>query len=359
VSGGGAEGERIALQGVTDAELAARAPAVTVSEARKLLAAVHRGGSIEPRPGLSRRAIEAALARGHVPCLTVVDSRASGRDGFHKQVLAAADGARFESVVMPLARPGRVSVCVSSQVGCALACAFCATGRLGLARNLEAWEMVEQVREARRAVATGARVHGVVFQGMGEPLANLERVAAAIAVMTAPYALAIDARAITVSTAGLPDGIRRLARLARRVRLAVSIGSARDDVRGRLMPISRAHPLDEVMDAAVEHARATRLAPMWAITLLAGVNDGGDDAEALAELAHRFRARAGVAPRVSVLTYNAIDSADRDPFRPASGPTTATFRDHLAARGIHTHRRYSGGPDIAAACGQLTAPQPP
>jgi 23S rRNA (adenine2503-C2)-methyltransferase len=278
-------------------------------------------------------------------------------DPFEKRLLATADGHRIECVTIPLERPGRVSVCISSQVGCALACAFCATGRLGLARNLEAWEMVEQVRVARAALPAAARVHGVVFQGMGEPLANLDRVLAAIEVMTAPYALAIDARAVTVSTVGLPAGIRRLAREAPRVRLAVSIGSVRADVRARLMPISAAHPLEEVLAAAAEHAAATGLAPMWALTLLAGVNDGDEDALALAALAREFRARAGVAPRLSVLTYNSIAHTGPDPFRPSDPGRIAAFRALLSAHGLPSHHRYSGGSDIAAACGQLAAGQ--
>jgi 23S rRNA (adenine2503-C2)-methyltransferase len=256
-------------------------------------------------------------------------------------------------VRIPLQQAGRVSVCVSSQAGCALACAFCATGRLGLARNLETWEIVDQVR-AVQARLRGARVHGVVFQGMGEPLANLDRVLAAIAVLTAPYALAIDARAITVCTAGLPEGIRRLGRAAPRVRLGISIGSARPELRRRLMPIAAAHPLADVLDAAAEHAALTGLAPMWAVTLLAGVNDGDDDAAALAELALDFRARTGVAPRLSVIAYNRIADDDADPFRASTAERTAAFRDALAAAGVRSHRRYSGGADITAACGQLS-----
>jgi len=346
---------RFALQGVTDGELAARVAGVSAAEARKLLASVHRDQPLAARPGLPARALEAVLGAAHLPVLAPVEQQASRRDPFRKHLLAAPDGSRIECVAMPLERAGRVSVCVSSQVGCALACAFCATGRLGLTRNLEAWEMVEQVRAVRRSLPPGARVHGVVFQGMGEPLANLDRVAAAIRVMTAPYALAVDARAITVSTAGLPDGIRRLAALAPRVRLALSIGSVHPELRARLMPISRAHPLDEVVDAAVDHARATGLAPLWAITLLDGVNDGVDDARALAGLAVGFRERTGLTPRISVITYNSIAHAADDPFRPSDEPRTAAFRDALAGAGIHSHRRYSGGSDIAAACGQLAA----
>jgi len=338
----------IALQEMTDDELCARVPALTAGQARTLLASVHRDRPLVARPGLPGAALAAALARGELPTLTVLGEESSRRDPFSKLLLATADGHRIECVTMPLERAGRVSLCVSSQAGCALACAFCATGRLGLARNLASWEIVEQVRLARRRLAPGQRVHGVVFQGMGEPLANLDRVAAAIRVLTAPYALAIDARAITVSTAGLPDGIRRLAALAPRVRLAVSIGSPRPAVRADLMPIAHAHPLAEVLAAAADHARTTGLAPLWAITLLAGVNDHPEDARLLAGLARDFAAATGHAPRISVIDYNPVDGAG---FRPSSA--TSAFRDQLAAHGVRSHHRYSGGADIAAACGQL------
>jgi 23S rRNA (adenine2503-C2)-methyltransferase len=216
-----------------------------------------------------------------------------------------------------------------------------------LARNLESWEIVEQVREVRATLSSGQRVHGVVFQGMGEPLANADRVFDAIRVLCEPSALAIDARAITVCTSGLPAGIRRLARELPKVRLGVSIASARADV-----PIDAAHPLEEVLEAVQEHARTTGLAPMWAITPLAGVNDSEADAAALADLACRFAASTAIRPRVSVVPYNAIDETGRDPF--ARGEV-ARFVAALASHGVRAHLRYSGGADVAAACGQLAA----
>jgi 23S rRNA (adenine2503-C2)-methyltransferase len=300
-----------------------------------------------------REALAAVRARGHVPQLELRAERAAD-DGFVKYLLVAGDGAALECVRIPLAHAGRFSICVSSQVGCALGCAFCATGRLGLRRNLEAWEIVEQVRVARGRLPAGGRVHGVVFQGMGEPLANLDRVLAAIAVLTDPSALAIDARAITVCTSGLPAGILRLAREAPRVRLGLSIASARPALRRALMPIDGAHPLAEVLAAAAEHARVTGLAPMFAVTLLAGRNDGEDDAAALAELVRGFTERTGKRPRLTLLAYNPI-AAEDDPFARCDEATEARFRDLLAARGVFTHRRYSGGGDVDAACGQLAA----
>jgi 23S rRNA (adenine2503-C2)-methyltransferase len=298
----------------------------------------------------------------------VVAERASRVDPFVKYVIETA-GDVIETVRIPLERAGRFSVCVSSQAGCALACAFCATGRMGLRRNLETWEIVEQVRVVNRGIRSGGlgRVHGVVFQGMGEPLANIDRVLDAIAVMCDPSALAIDARAMTVCTSGLPSGILRLAKEAPRVRLGISIGSARSEVRRSLMPIDRAHSLDEVLEAAVVHAKTTGLAPMWAVTPLAGVNDTAEDARALADRARTFAERAGVRPRVSVIPYNPIgptrddttargDSAspsEGDPFVRPSDEAFDRFRDVMAAHGLYTHRRYSGGGDVAAACGQL------
>jgi 23S rRNA (adenine2503-C2)-methyltransferase len=185
---------------------------------------------------------------------------------------------------------------------------------------------------------------------MGEPLANLDRVLEAIEVMRDPCALAIDARAITVCTSGLPSGIRRLAREAPKVRLGVSIASARPSVRRSLMPIDAAHPLGDVLDAVEEHARVTGLAPMWAVTPLAGVSDTDDDAAALARASRAFEERTGVRPRLSVVPYNPIDVPGRDPF--ARGDV-ARFAAALVANGVRPHLRYSGGSDVAAACGQL------
>jgi 23S rRNA (adenine2503-C2)-methyltransferase len=335
------------LQATTPDRLIEVVPDLTLAEARKLVAQIHRGEAIHASSAVRRAAAEAVRAVGHVPALEVVSEVASQLDPFVKYLLAAPDGARFETVRIPLEDPERFTACVSSQVGCALACGFCATGRLGLTRNLAAWEIVEQVRVVRARLPRG-RVHGVVFQGMGEPLANLDAVLEAIAVMTEPCALGIDARAITVCTAGLPGGIRRLAREAPKVRLGISIGSAIAERRRPLMPIDRAHALDDVLAAAEEHARETGLSPMWAVTLLAGVNDSDDDARALADRARAFEAATGRRPRISVIAFNSL--GEGDPFQRST--REAEFR---ATLGMPSHRRYSGGSDVGAACGQLVA----
>lgn len=345
-----------ALQGMSAEALARLFPELTPAEARRVTSAVVRRGAevmVGHLPQVRSAAVAALRARGHVPTLELRSERASG-DGFIKYLFAATDGAAIETVRIPLERPGRFTVCVSSQVGCALGCAFCATGRLGLRRNLESWEIVEQVRQVRARLPAGGRVHGVVFQGMGEPMANLDRVLMAVAALSDPSGMAIDARAMTVCTAGLPTGIRRLAREAPSVRLGVSIASARPAVRRSLMPIESAHALPEVIAAAVEHAQLTRQAPMFAVTLLRGRNDTPEDIEALAALIHDFKARAGVRPRLTLLAYNTI-AADDDPFVRVPPADEAALRDALAARGVFTHRRYSGGGEVDAACGQLAA----
>ena len=345
--------DRLALQALTPAALAAQVEGVTLAEARKLIAMVHRGEPVRASSAVRRGAADAVAAVGHVPTLAIRAREASALDPFEKLVLALPDGNAIETVRIPLERAGRFTACVSSQVGCALACAFCATGRMGLTRNLEVWEIIEQVRMIRATLPAGARVHGVVFQGMGEPMANLDRVLAAIEVLSEPCAQGIDARNITVCTSGHPGGIRRLAREAPRVRLGVSLGSVVPAVRRSLMPVDRAHPLDEVLAAAADHARTTGLSPMWAITLLAGVNDDGAQAAALAARARAFADATGVRPRLSIIPYNSIGPGD--PFSRASDAATEAFRAVLAEHGLASHRRYSGGADIAAACGQLAS----
>lgn len=343
------------LQATLPDELAL-ACGIDPGDARRIVSLAHRRGELPARaPATIRRAaLDAARARGHVPTLEIIERRRSALDPFVKYGFRLHDGAVIEAVRIPLEKSGRFAVCVSSQVGCALACAFCATGRLGLRRNLEAWEIVEQVRLVRRDLreeqGEGARVHGVVFQGMGEPLANADRVIRAIRVLSDPSAQAIDMRNITVCTAGLPAGIRRLAAEVPAVRLGISLGSVSPGARRSLMPIDGAHPLEEVLAAAGEHARASGHAPMWAYTLLAGRNDADEDAARLGALARAFAREHGIAPRLSLIPYNPIGD---DAFQRSD--RLAAFRDVLSAAGVGSIVRYSGGGDVGAACGQLAA----
>ncbi len=347
------------LQAVLPEELA-RAAGIDIADARRIVSLVHRTGRLPDRAPatIRRRALDAVRAMGTVPSLAVVERRPSAVDPFVKYAFGLPDGAVIEAVRIPLEREGRFHACVSSQVGCALACSFCATGRMGLTRNLEVWEIVEQVRAIRadlpaREGGPAPRVHGVLFQGMGEPLANAERVIQAIRVLAEPSAQAIDMRNITVCTAGLPAGIRALYREVPAVRLGVSLGSAVPSRRRALMPIDGAHPLETVLEAAAEHARATGLAPMLAYTLLAGHNDADADASALADLCERFRERAGIGPRLSLIPFNAFVEPSPEGEGFVRSERLDAFRAVFRARGLGTIVRYSGGGDVGAACGQL------
>jgi 23S rRNA (adenine2503-C2)-methyltransferase len=348
----------LVLSEMTPDTLAGLVPEATLTEARRILSRVHRGLSIERGfTGVRNTALNAVRAKGELKSLAVHEERRSALDPFVKYTLLTNDGARIETVRIPLEKKQRHSACVSSQVGCALGCTFCKTGTMGLVRNLRAWEIIDQVRIVREGIVkdgNGGRVHGVVFQGMGEPLANLDEVLTAISVMSEPSALAIDSRAITVCTSGLPSGIRRLAKEAPRVRLGWSIASARRDVRRRLMPIDDKHALDDVLAAVCEHARITEYSPMWAVTLLSGVNDTEEDAHALGALAARFTKETGMRPRVSVVPYNAIDDdPDMPRYERSPEPRETAYFAALRTRGVFAHKRYSGGSDVGAACGQL------
>jgi 23S rRNA (adenine2503-C2)-methyltransferase len=346
------------LQEVVPETLRAAVPVLSIEEARKIVGAIHRLDVLPTAVRMVRRSsLDAVRACGILSRLEMRSVQASHVDPFVKYALVTGDGHVVETVRIPLERAGRFSVCISSQVGCAFACAFCATGTLGLRRNLEAWEIVEQVRTVRRDldVAQRQRVHGIVFQGMGEPLANADNVIRAIRVLCEPCALAIDGRTVTVCTAGVPQGILRLAREVPKARLGISIGSAREEVRRRLMPIDRAHPLAAVLEAAADHARATGLAPMWAVTPLAGVNDTEEDAHALIECARRFLDQTGLRPQIRIISYNPIGAPETERFLRSGDARESRFQEILRAAGVSAHKRYSGGADVQAACGQLAA----
>jgi 23S rRNA (adenine2503-C2)-methyltransferase len=349
------ENQLAALQALCPEELAQLATGIEVSEARKLISQVHRlGGLPERSPSeVRRRSLDKVRAVTRLPTLRLLAKVPSSLDGFVKYSMATGDGGVIEAVKIPLEHPARVTVCVSSQVGCGLGCTFCATGRMGLMRNLEAWEMVEQVRMVRRDLESGVHVHGVVFQGMGEPLSNWQEVKQAARVFSESCAQAIDARNVTISTAGLPAGIRALAQTLPNIRLALSIGSARPEIRRLLIPIDAVHPLERVLAAVGDHTTISRHAPLFAYTLLSGKNDTHEDAVALAGVIKRFTQRYEKRPRLSLIPYNAI--GENDPFMRTDALGEARFRETLIAEGVIPTRRYSGGSDVAAACGQLAA----
>lgn len=237
----------------------------------------------------------------------------------------------------------RSTVCVSTQAGCAMACGFCATGQAGFDRHLTTGEIVEQVVRARRA-ALPRRLSNVVFMGMGEPLANYDRVWEAVERIHGH--LGLSARHLTISTVGIVPGIRRLATESLPVNLAVSLHAANDRLRDELVPINRRYPLAELMDACRDYlaAKRRRLSFEWA--LIAGVNDRASDAAELASLSRRLGAHVNLIPLNPTPGYATRGSA------PAQ---VRWFRDRLLGLGVNATVRHNRGTDIDAACGQLRA----
>jgi 23S rRNA (adenine2503-C2)-methyltransferase len=294
------------------------------------------------------KALRARLEDELPPALTPVAESRDRRGTTVKWLYALPDGARVETVLMHYR--DRSTVCVSSQAGCAMGCGFCATGQAGFERHLTTGEIVEQVvRAARRARDDGRRLGNVVFMGMGEPLANLDRVWAAVERIH--HDLGVSARRITISTVGLVPGIRRLAAAGLPVNLAVSLHAANDALRDELVPINRRYPLSVLMSACADHLRATgrRLSFEWA--LIDGTNDRASDARELAELARGLPLPAHV---------NLIPLNPTPGFGTPGSPPARVERFHgwLRDLGVNATVRRNRGVEIDAACGQLAARVP-
>lgn len=281
---------------------------------------------------------------GLVCPVRVAGERRSKVDKTRKFLIGLPDNLKVETVLMP--ERAKATVCVSTQVGCALGCAFCATGRMGLARNLTAGEIVGQAVAA--GIASGdalarARLN-IVFMGMGEPLANCQALFKAIQILNDPNGLAVGARRITVSTAGLVPGIRRLASLGMQVGLAVSLNAATDELRSSLMPINDRYPIRKVIKAAADYAESSGRRVTLEYVMLGGVNDRVGDASGLAALA------ADLPCKINIIEYNSTPGSR---FRPPSRGALGRFVEHLYKRAPAVTVRSSRGSDIDAACGQL------
>lgn len=256
-----------------------------------------------------------------------------------------ADGSRIETVLMHY--PDRSTVCVSTQAGCAMGCGFCATGQAGFERNLGVGEIVEQVVRAARVAAEGTpsrRVSNIVFMGMGEPLANVDRVLGAVERIHGD--LGLSARHLTISTVGIIPGIRRLAAEPLPVNLAVSLHAANDELRDELVPINRRYPLTELYAACEEYLafKNRRISFEWA--LIDGVNDSDRDARELAEAARSLRAHINLIP---------LNATPGWPTRGTPPDRVTAFRELLVGLGANATVRANRGNEIDAACGQLRA----
>lgn len=335
----------IHLRGHTPETLAGAFPGLPLPVARRV---VHRlvgddRDSLAGVPGLSNARAEQLRRGGRLDRLEVLDRRRSALDPFVKYLFRSTDGRVFEAVRIPLDKP-RFSVCVSSQVGCALDCRFCETARLGFLRNLEPWEMVEQVLTIRRE-SPERPTTGVVFQGQGEPLSNYDNVMRAASVLRDPCGARIGADRITISTVGLLPQIERYREERQPYRLILSLSSAFSEKRERLVPITARYDVPALASAVLRLAAARGGPVQIAWVLISGFNSGPEEAR---ELARLF---GGARVRLSLIDVN-------DPagvFRPAGDAERGRFLSALADNGIGFVRRYSGGPDIDAACGLLAS----
>ncbi len=315
--------------------------------ARQLLQWLHRRGTTEFSDMTDlAKSLRSALGLTAAVSLPRVLSRHQSDDGTVKWLTAAGAGQAVETVFIP--EPDRGTLCISSQVGCALDCAFCATAKQGFNRNLTSAEIIGQVWLAQRELPPRPNgepaVTNVVFMGMGEPLANYRSVVPALKLLIDDFAYGLSRRRVTVSTSGLVPQMRRLSGDCN-VSLAVSLHAPDDELRDRLVPINRLHPIAELLDACWEYAAARSNRHItFEYVMLDGVNDSLRQADALARLLR------GRPAKVNLIPFNPFPGGD---FRRSPAAVIDRFRDRLRERGVVATVRRPRGEDIDAACGQL------
>jgi len=314
---------------------------------RQLATWIYRKGYVELEAMTDLpRDFRARLAETHGIELPELERETRSQDGSRKLVFRLTDDRRVSAVLMP--DDGRITLCLSTQVGCGFGCAFCLTGTMGLDRNLTAGEIVGQLIAANRLLADGERVTHIVFMGMGEPLANYANLVAALRILTdARLGLGYSPRRITVSTVGLVSGIDRLGGEDLKVNLAVSLHAASDDVRGRLMPVNRSWNLEALTAAVRRYPLAPRQRVFFEYVMLEDVNDSPEDAQRLARLLRGIRAK------VNLIPFNDWEGSG---FRRPPLARILAFQAILLDAGLTTTVRWSKGEDIGAACGQLKEP---
>lgn len=300
-----------------------------------------RAKSFEAMSDLSQ-SLRSVLAENFVLFACSIVRHQSSPDGTEKLLIGLADGGEVECVIL---RDGdRRSICVSSQVGCAMGCVFCASGLDGVERNLTKGEIIEQMLLLQHLLPTDERLSHIVMMGMGEPLANLDRVLGALDVARIPDGLGISPRRITISTVGLPVAIDRLARHAVPYNLAVSLHAPNDDLRNKLVPVNKKIGVEAVMQAADRYFDASGRRLTFEYVLLGNDNDSITCAEQLARL---LRGRSAM---LNIIPYNPVEGL---PYKTPTAASITRFRDVLERNGINVNFRVRKGGEIDAACGQL------
>lgn len=274
--------------------------------------------------------------------LPAVHSHLISKDESEKFLLQTTDGQLFEMVLMPY--ENRVTLCISSQVGCRIGCTFCQTGKLGLQRNLTSGEILSQILLANRSLAD-RKVTNIVFMGMGEPLDNYEEVLKACRLMVDPKAFGLSMHRVTVSTSGLVPNIIRLGQDLP-VRLAISLHQADDEKRSKIMPVNRRYPLSELKRALLEYPAPKRLGITFEYVMIEGENDHLEDAKKLVKFL------TGIKAKVNLIPINHFPGLE---MKASTADRLRRFQSYLAERSIPAPVRYSRGQDISGGCGQLAA----
>jgi 23S rRNA (adenine2503-C2)-methyltransferase len=312
--------------------------------AKALLAWVYqkRAGSFEQMSDLPKPLREKLAGKITFSSVEKVEEQIS-RDGSVKALLSLWDGRTIETALLPSAK-GQFTVCVSSQVGCATGCPFCATGQQGYERNLATSEICDQVLYFARKLADEGTVSNIAFMGMGEPFANYLDVMAAVEHLNAPWGFGLGARNITISTAGHVPGIEKLSKEKLQVGLAVSLHAPDNALRSKLVPLNRKYPLEKLIPACDAYVKATGRRVTFEYALFAGINDSVPQARELAHLLH------GMNCHVNLISANPTKGCD---YLPSTQEAAQAFEAELARLHIPVTLRRSYGKDINAACGQL------
>lgn len=335
----------IALSGLTPEELSQRLSLKPPFRGRQLFQWIQKGVTdYKAMTNLPADLIERLEEWGPLPSSRLTDEQRSS-DGTGKILLKLQDGLGVESVMLKDDK-GRRTACLSTQAGCGMNCAFCKTATMGLKRNLEAGEIVEQFLTLTRRFG---ELNNIVFMGMGEPLANFDALRQSIRIFTHPEGRGMSPRRMTVSTCGLPDEINRLAQELPEVRLAVSLNAATDEIRNRLMPVNKRYPLPALRKALTAHQAATGKRITLEYVLLDGVNDRREDAEALMAFV-REPASSPLKAVINLIPWNRSEGLD---FREPRETSIRAFQRNLTDAGLKVVRRYRRGRDIDGACGQL------
>jgi 23S rRNA (adenine2503-C2)-methyltransferase len=308
---------------------------------------IYRKGVLDPSAFTNiELAVRKSLSQSFNWELMEIDSQLISQDGSEKFLLKTADDLLIEMVLMP--HPSRTTLCISCQVGCKMGCTFCQTGKMGFKRNLRASEIVAQLLIANRTLAAregGSKVTNVVFMGMGEPLDNYEEVVKACSLMIAPMGFALSKSRVTISTAGLIPAIKRLGGDLP-VRLAISLHSADDELRSKMMPINRTYNLKELKEALLEYPAPSRYGITFEYVMIEGVNDHLKDAKKLVSFLHGLKAKVNLIP---------VNHFPGMQMRASGSERLNQFQAYLSSRGIPAPIRYSRGQDISGGCGQLAA----